>query len=509
MSNRALKQQAKADPMAEIAAINSVVSSHQLDRADALDFVAERARSLTEANGAALGLQDGDVVQCCATSGQAPPLNATIRADSGISGECLRTGASLLCEDTQTDARVDREACEALGIRSTAVVPVTSDKRTIGLLQVFDSEAQSFGNDHLLLLKMLADIVADLTRDSDKNPRGDDSDPGKKPVQNEDRADEPKARASWTTGWRDKFYSQEAVATAPDKVSRDEVPKIVPGSVVPEPSLATPDYRPQTQVDEKPGARLPDFSSTRQDKTVRRKQKGSFYISGMPRFGIDLACALLIALITVFFVVRFWQPLAHAQFSQTQLQKPSVVSAGLAGVQRPKPTPNLLRAQHNRPPSTWQAGIKTANATTGSSILMSKDRERASDAIGNRVGAVPKTHMNVTDPLAAYEIQSLDKNSIGQLISNAASGDPVAELHLGSAYELGRGVAQSCETAAQWIRKAAQQGNAAAEYNLGLRYAQGDGVTQDASEAHRWLKKAINQGYLARRALYETGPSGE
>jgi uncharacterized protein len=111
--------------------------------------------------------------------------------------------------------------------------------------------------------------------------------------------------------------------------------------------------------------------------------------------------------------------------------------------------------------------------------------------------------------LAAYEIQSLDRDSIDQLKSDAASGNPVAEFHLGSAYELGRGVTQNCEMAAQWIKKAAQQGNPAAEYNLGLRYAQGDGVARDASEAHIWLKKATDQGYLARKARYELVPSGE
>src|SRR5437763_1565383 len=159
MNNRALKQQSPPNPMAEIAAINSVLSSQQLERPDALNFVTERALSLTGGNGAALALQDGEAIRCCASTGQAPPLNATIRPDSGISGECLQTGASLLCEDTINDPRVDREACEALGIRATAVVPLCSATSTLGLLQVFDSKPQTFTQAHLALLNLLADIV--------------------------------------------------------------------------------------------------------------------------------------------------------------------------------------------------------------------------------------------------------------------------------------------------------------------------------------------------------------
>jgi TPR repeat protein len=119
------------------------------------------------------------------------------------------------------------------------------------------------------------------------------------------------------------------------------------------------------------------------------------------------------------------------------------------------------------------------------------------------------THLNVTDPLSAYQIQSLDCDSIDELMSKAESGDAEAELQLGSAYELGRGVPQNCEMAAEWIMKAASQGNAAAQYNLGLRYAQGDGVAEDRAESNKWLKKATEQSYLARRALYETVPPGE
>src|SRR5436309_1863700 len=103
MKNSALKSQKTPDPIAEIAAIGTVLSSQQLELADALEFVVERACALTTAHGAAVALQEENDVVCRATTGQAPPLGAKLQRDSGISGECLRTGASLVCEDARTD----------------------------------------------------------------------------------------------------------------------------------------------------------------------------------------------------------------------------------------------------------------------------------------------------------------------------------------------------------------------------------------------------------------------
>jgi TPR repeat protein len=61
------------------------------------------------------------------------------------------------------------------------------------------------------------------------------------------------------------------------------------------------------------------------------------------------------------------------------------------------------------------------------------------------------------------------------------------------AYEIGRGVAPRCATAAQWVAKAAREGNTAAQYNLGLRYRDGDGLPRNEDEAVKWLQKAAAQ----------------
>ena len=87
--------------------------------------IAEAALSATGAEGAALALRRDGAVVCVARAGEmAPPLGARLDDTSGMSGECLRAGQTLRCDDTETDTRVDRAACRELGIRSVVAVPM-------------------------------------------------------------------------------------------------------------------------------------------------------------------------------------------------------------------------------------------------------------------------------------------------------------------------------------------------------------------------------------------------
>ena len=90
-----------------------------------LNEVVEQARLLTGATGAAIALmRDGEMV-CRATSGKdAPELGVRLETTSGLSGACLQSGQIQQCSDTETDARVNAEACRLLGLRSIVVLPL-------------------------------------------------------------------------------------------------------------------------------------------------------------------------------------------------------------------------------------------------------------------------------------------------------------------------------------------------------------------------------------------------
>ena len=67
---------------------------------------------------------------------------------------------------------------------------------------------------------------------------------------------------------------------------------------------------------------------------------------------------------------------------------------------------------------------------------------------------------------------------------------------LGLCYEMGTGVEESKERAAELYRQAAQQGDARAQCNLGFCYYQGIGVEADDKQATEWFQKAADQDYL-------------
>ena len=126
------------------------------------DAVADAARVLSGADGTALGLETKGMILCRARSGDiAPPIGAPISAESGISGECLRTATMLVCHDAMTDARVDTEVCRRLGIRSVAAVPVRGPMGAAGILEAFSARPNSFDGDALRSLRELA-LVAEM-----------------------------------------------------------------------------------------------------------------------------------------------------------------------------------------------------------------------------------------------------------------------------------------------------------------------------------------------------------
>src|ERR1700694_2791501 len=115
----------KPDAGAIFSALRDAIASGGSDLDVVLGAIAEAAQVLTLASGTALAMQrDGQVV-CLGRSGEtAPELGARLSIDSGISGECVRTGRTLRCDDTQKDYRADREVCRKMGLRSIAAVPL-------------------------------------------------------------------------------------------------------------------------------------------------------------------------------------------------------------------------------------------------------------------------------------------------------------------------------------------------------------------------------------------------
>jgi putative methionine-R-sulfoxide reductase with GAF domain len=159
--NSALRQN-YTDMLSAASAVQRETESLGADLEAILALVASRSRSLFRASGAAIALvgKDAGIMVCRASAGpSAPPVGVTLHVGSGFSGECVREGRLLRCDDTESDERVDRQSCRALGIRSILAAPVRSGEKVIGLLEVFSAEPGAFSENGSTVLQRFAETI--------------------------------------------------------------------------------------------------------------------------------------------------------------------------------------------------------------------------------------------------------------------------------------------------------------------------------------------------------------
>jgi hypothetical protein len=171
------------DILSAASAIQREAESLAVDLEAVLSLIVSRSQSLLRASGAAIALAEKDSahtsestirsITCRASAGQsAPPVGAALQVGSGFSGECVRTGTTLRCDDCETDERVDRQSCRALGIRSILAAPIRAAERVIGLLEVFSARPGAFGENDTIVLQRFAETIATSVTRAE---RGEDS----------------------------------------------------------------------------------------------------------------------------------------------------------------------------------------------------------------------------------------------------------------------------------------------------------------------------------------------
>lgn len=148
------------DASAALSSLSDLImaGNHRLD--PMLETIADAARQFSGASGAALAMWKDGAMVCRARSGNtAPALGARLSANTGISGECLRTGKIQHCTDTENNALVDVEVCRNLGLRSIAVLPIRNWRGINGILEVFSIQPSAFSGEHIALLQRLAALA--------------------------------------------------------------------------------------------------------------------------------------------------------------------------------------------------------------------------------------------------------------------------------------------------------------------------------------------------------------
>lgn len=140
--------------------VQAAVMAEQ-DVARIMKILTDAALELRNTTAAAIELAEGEEMVYRAASGNAAGyLGLRLQVANSFSGLCVRTGQALICDDSETDERVDRAATRKVGVRSMIVVPLIVGEETIGAFKLMSDKPGAFNEHDAQLLQLMAGFVA-------------------------------------------------------------------------------------------------------------------------------------------------------------------------------------------------------------------------------------------------------------------------------------------------------------------------------------------------------------
>ncbi len=145
----------------EIIRAQTEIAKLGLDLGGVMTFVADRVQELTEASGAIVELAEGSEMVYRAAAGIAKgQLGLRLNRAGSLSGLCIEQGRVLRCDDSESDPRVDREACRRVGLRSMVVAPLNHNDTTVGVLKIAAAAPGFFTDGHVRVLELMSGLIA-------------------------------------------------------------------------------------------------------------------------------------------------------------------------------------------------------------------------------------------------------------------------------------------------------------------------------------------------------------
>jgi EAL domain-containing protein (putative c-di-GMP-specific phosphodiesterase class I)/putative methionine-R-sulfoxide reductase with GAF domain len=146
--------------LARIVAVQGEIVQAGLDPQKIVDVVTRRAQELTHSTGAVVELVDGDELVYWSASGTiVPQLGSRVPIGHSLSGHCVNTGRVIVCDDSETDARVDRQICRGIGLRSLLVAPLPFNGTIIGVLKVVAPWTNAYNAEDVHTLELLNTLI--------------------------------------------------------------------------------------------------------------------------------------------------------------------------------------------------------------------------------------------------------------------------------------------------------------------------------------------------------------
>jgi putative methionine-R-sulfoxide reductase with GAF domain len=138
----------------------SLAQMAKSDLEAALQLLVDRAQYITGSSGAAIALRDREQMICRASAGpSAPQIGAHLQLDSGLTGESVRQKKLMRCDDVESDLRVNRESCRALGIVSVVVLPLIREEKVFGIFELLSGKAYAFEERDIIAVKRLGEMI--------------------------------------------------------------------------------------------------------------------------------------------------------------------------------------------------------------------------------------------------------------------------------------------------------------------------------------------------------------
>jgi two-component system NtrC family sensor kinase len=122
--------------------------------------ICDQARALCHAEGAAVGMIDGDMLVYRIAAGMLEPFQGFhLPVAQSVTGTAVLRGEVLYSADTEVDGRANREAARHLGVRSMITVPLRHGERVVGALNIVSGQPCAFSEQDLRTMELLAAML--------------------------------------------------------------------------------------------------------------------------------------------------------------------------------------------------------------------------------------------------------------------------------------------------------------------------------------------------------------
>jgi diguanylate cyclase (GGDEF)-like protein len=142
--------------------LQNAIAAAALNADEVTQIVAERAATLTSADGALIGLVEGEDLVYRAVFGPLLQglLGAHVPKSASLAGRCVVERRALRSEDTVADPEAGASGGGRGGSASIACVPLLYGETAVGVLEVTRPPSEAFSDEDVETLRVLGQIIA-------------------------------------------------------------------------------------------------------------------------------------------------------------------------------------------------------------------------------------------------------------------------------------------------------------------------------------------------------------